>query len=232
MFEEELLRFFGGLDSASWIVDRIMKEIANNNLFKGGVFVVLLAYFYYSNPSESSAAGRKLFLFALGTVPMIVFVRLLSEVLPFRLRPIHQPGVADWFAAGYQGGMLDEMSAFPSDHAAMFTFLAIGFFAVSRRVGLGMILYDIFFIMLPRIFLGYHHATDLLAGAAIGVACGLPLLLCRRTDRISDRIDAFGTKHPGVFHAGFILLLCMVFSLFQDLRAAASAVLRLLSRFP
>jgi undecaprenyl-diphosphatase len=48
--------------------------------------------------------------------------------------------------------------------------VATGIFLVWRGVGLLALLYTAIFICLPRAYLGFHYPTDLLAGAAIGIA--------------------------------------------------------------
>lgn len=48
--------------------------------------------------------------------------------------------------------------------------ISAGIFLMSRRVGVLALLYTIVFICVPRAYLGFHYPTDLLAGAAIGVA--------------------------------------------------------------
>jgi hypothetical protein len=59
-------------------------------------------------------------------------------------------------------------SSFPSDHAVLLFFLAAGLWMVSRRLGALAIGYA-FLISLPRIYLGIHYPTDILAGALLGV---------------------------------------------------------------
>jgi len=61
------------------------------------------------------------------------------------------------------------LSSFPSDHAALFFALAVAIFFASRRAGWFAFFYSLVLICLPRVYLGEHYPTDVMAGAAIGM---------------------------------------------------------------
>ena len=75
-----------------------------------------------------------------------------------------------------------DWSAFPSDHAVMYSALAVGLCFVSLRLGLFATVYVVCAICFPRAYLGYHYPTDLLVGAVIGALCayGFNLPAARR----------------------------------------------------
>jgi membrane-associated phospholipid phosphatase len=54
--------------------------------------------------------------------------------------------------------------------AMLWMSVATGIFIVWHGVGALALLYTAIFICIPRAYLGYHYPTDLLAGAAIGIA--------------------------------------------------------------
>ena len=98
-------------------------------------------------------------------------VRLLAQVLPFRVRPIYNPDLHLHFpSAGLRAATLQAWSSFPSDHAMLWMAIATGIFIIARRVGVFALLYAVVFICVPRAYLGFHYPTDLIAGAAIGIA--------------------------------------------------------------
>jgi hypothetical protein len=51
----------------------------------------------------------------------------------------------------------------------LFFTLALGIYFASRRAGWFCFIYSLLFICLPRVYLGEHYPTDIVAGAAIGM---------------------------------------------------------------
>ena len=61
--------------------------------------------------------------------------------------------------------------SFPSGHAAFFFALAVVVYAINRRWGITYFVLTVL-VVLSRVASGVHWPTDILAGAAIGLACG------------------------------------------------------------
>jgi undecaprenyl-diphosphatase len=85
-----------------------------------------------------------------------------------RVRPCHAlpPGTFRWLAPAANVGSL------PSLHAANFFAMATVAAAADRRLGLAAFVVAAG-VALSRVYVGVHWPTDVLAGAAWGVACGL-----------------------------------------------------------
>lgn len=113
------------------------------------------------------------------------------------------------------------MGSFPSDNAVLFFTLAAGLFFASRRVGVILFLYAAFVVCLPRMYLGVHWPTDILAGAALGVGLGWLGARERVRRAISRPVLAWLDREPGWFCAGLFLLTYQVASLFSDSRDVA-----------
>jgi membrane-associated phospholipid phosphatase len=47
--------------------------------------------------------------------------------------------------------------------------LSTGFLFTSKHLGLLAMLYSFTVVSLPRVYLGYHYSTDIIAGALIGM---------------------------------------------------------------
>lgn len=155
----------------------------------------------------------------------LVIGRLLAHYLPFRIRPIHDPSLHLHFPEStYTEPTLRFWSSFPSDHAMMWGAIATGIFVVYRAVGVLAMLYTVCFILLPRVYLGLHYPSDVLAGLAIGIA--LTWLLTREAFRV--RIAAPVLRCIDRFPAPaytFAFILCFeMITQFDDLRVAAEAV--------
>jgi membrane-associated phospholipid phosphatase len=66
--------------------------------------------------------------------------------------------------------------SFPSDHATGAFAIAVAVLLISWRVGLGFLLFAAA-IAVSRVIVGVHYPSDVLAGAAIGSACAIVVVL-------------------------------------------------------
>jgi undecaprenyl-diphosphatase len=150
---------------------RALGFVADAELLKGALVMAILCGLWVRGREPGDPHGirsRVVMTVAAGFAALCVS-RLLAAALPFRPRPFEITG-GDATVA-YRA--LESWSAFPSDHAALFFALATGIAVLSRRLGALAVLHAIVVITLPRLYLGLHHPTDLLAGAAIGALCAL-----------------------------------------------------------
>jgi undecaprenyl-diphosphatase len=105
----------------------------------------------------------------LSCIVVIIVARCLANLLPFRERPLQTTGLGFRLPHTIDVNTLIHWSSFPSDHAAMFYASATGLLFVERRMGVLALAYVSLVICLPRIYLGLHYPTDIMAGAMIGV---------------------------------------------------------------
>lgn len=113
-------------------------------------------------------------------------------------------------------------SSFPSDHAALFFALATGVWWVWRKGGTALFLYVAAIICLPRIYLGIHYPTDILAGAVLGLGSAAFLSNKVIRARVGEPILSWGERHPVPFYFVLALLLFQIATLFWDIRVALS----------
>jgi undecaprenyl-diphosphatase len=142
---------------------------------------------------------------------------VLGKVLPFRLRPIDNAALGFVRPAGQQP-IQNWPSAFPSDHAVLFFGLAIGGWFISRRLGAAALAFALLFIGIPRIYTGYHHPTDILAGAGLGIAGGVlanQASVRRWVTAIPMRID---DRYPGLAGSVLFFILIQVATVFWEPR--------------
>lgn len=153
------------------LMNHAIRVIAGLYTFKGFILVPLLWWIWFQ-PSQRREWQREMVIATIVSgLLSLATGRLLAHYLPFRVRPIYNPDLHLHFpSAVLREAVLRTWSSFPSDHAMLWMSVATGIFLVWRGVGLLALLYTAVFICLPRAYLGFHYPTDLLAGAAIGMA--------------------------------------------------------------
>jgi undecaprenyl-diphosphatase len=191
----------------------------------------LLALFWWAwfSPRLERARTRRAILAALaGCLAALALTQILAHALPFRPRPIHDPAPGFTLPYGAELIRMEHLSSFPSDHAGMFCALATGLFFVTRSLGLAAGIYVVFFILLPRAYLGLHYPTDLLAGAAIGVFAGLLCQIRGIRDRIAIPFLSWEERWPGPFYAALFLFMYQLATMFDDTRRVLAAIRHLI----
>jgi len=207
---------FAGRDIS---LDTLIYDIADSPLLKGGVFLAAYWWLWFEVDRNGVHTQRRDVVVALlgGTVAAIAS-RVLQLSLPFHLRPLHTPGLGMHMPLSVDTVTLNDFSSFPSDHAVLFFALCVPLWKRSRWLGVAAFLWTALVICLPRLYLGYHWTSDVIAGAAIGIA--LMLVLCRLIGAtgLPDKVLRFSATHPPVFYAIAWLLTLEVAVLFADLR--------------
>lgn len=200
------------------ILDVAVTELATSNLAKGIPLVAaLLGLWFARGPGRGRRREVVLATLAAGACAVILG-RVLAHALPFRHRPIHDPALALTPPFGPAGTALDGWSSFPSDHAMLFGALATGVLFASRRLGIAALAWAWVGIFLPRVFLGWHHPSDILAGAALGI--GLAALLCAAPCRslVARPLRVLHARRPALFYAAAFVAVVEVATLFGDVR--------------
>jgi undecaprenyl-diphosphatase len=148
-------------------------------------------------------------------------------MLPYRARPILNPNFNFTFELD-KFSYLNTWSSLPSDHAVLFFSLATGTYLISKKWGIISFAYVIIFISFPRIYLGFHYLTDIIAGAGIGILITC-IISCQKTIQLlSKKTLALSIKFPGVFYACFFILSYQIASMFEQTRAIASFLITLM----
>ncbi len=144
--------------------------------------------------------------------------RALALLLPYRLRPIHDDSLNFVIPYGITPGVLKGWSSFPSDHAVLFFALSTSLFFIYRKVGIFVTIYTIFFIALPRIYLGLHHPTDIIVGALIGIIITLIVNFYFVKSRITGLLVDWSYAKPDFFYPLFFLFTYQIAELFDSTR--------------
>jgi undecaprenyl-diphosphatase len=199
-----------------WL-DQTNVVVSNSDLVKGGVVLAIFWAMWFRH----TAARERLLAGLVGSLVALCIARVLSYVLPIRQRPLLEPSMH--FVPPF--GLSDQSnwtnwSSFPSDHAALFFAIVTGMWLAKRRAGIFALLYVIIAICLPRLYVGIHYPTDVIAGALIGI--GAVALLWQWRKRWSEPILRLLERHPGWGYALFFLLTFQIATLFWDVRVILS----------
>lgn len=198
-----------------------MSFICSNDFIKGGIVVSLLWFFWFQPDENITEKRKKIINVLVSCLLAIAFGRLLDRVLPFSQRPVFNPNLVSFFPNPSVARGLDFHSSMPSDHAVMFFALATGIFLISKRIGIITFIYISCFVLFPRIYLGYHYATDIIVGGLIGIL--IPLIYSRIniSNLISDKTLSFSLKYKGIFFLLFFWLSFQIGTMFDSSREIA-----------
>ena len=227
-FDVSVLMFFNQFAHRFWSVDAIVFFIAEHDLFKGGVFMALVWWLWFQRDQEASNQDRtrsSILSTLMMCIVAVCVARLFAHLLPFSQRPLYMPELH--FQTAYTiptNYYLETWSSFPSDHAAMFFTLATGLYCVARPVGIVAYVYAFVVAGFARVYLGFHWPSDIIVGAALGIAMGWVGMWPRVRHWLSRPGLKWLQAHPGSFYAALFLLTYQTAVLFGDLRAAAAWV--------
>jgi undecaprenyl-diphosphatase len=222
-FDASIITWLNGFAHRSSVLDRTVVLLATGMLAKG-TFVALFVWWPWYEGSERVRRNREVIsATVLACFATLAVGLLVQKLAPFRVRPLQNPDLH--FVAPFgQEPLTDWPSAFPSDHAMLFATLAMAAWFIRPRLGVAAQLFAAIFIGLPRVYLGLHHPTDLLAGAGLGMAMGalanrepIRAALARWPVRCFDR-------HPGLTSAVLFMLLVQIANVFWEARVVAGAL--------
>ncbi|MFD2915490.1 phosphatase PAP2 family protein [Psychroserpens luteus] len=221
--DDFIINILNNLDHSESLFTKIMFLIVDNSLVKGGVILAVLWYLWFNEKSKNSHSHEKIIITLYGSLIAVIVGRSLANLLPYRARPIlnpefnftHQIDEFSW---------LNVLSSFPSDHAILFFSIATGIFLISKKWGVFSYVYVLLIICFPRIHLGFHYPTDILAGAGIGIFIIWAISVLKIFRRLTKNTITLSIKYPGIFYTCFFLLSYQITTLFNESRALVSAM--------
>ncbi|SFQ68409.1 phosphatase PAP2 family protein [Hymenobacter arizonensis] len=219
--DRDILTGLNDIAIQSTAISEFYRFVADNNLLKAGLFMGGIWWLWFQRyPTQEIVIRNRQIIIGIlvGCLVGMCIARSLTHLLPHRVRPLHNTELA-LKPPLETPPIIDDSTSFPSDHATLFCALAAGFFFISRGLGLMAMLYAIFFICFPRAFLGYHHASDLLAGALIGIATAVLANLPALRERLYRPVLAWQRRYPGVFYVGLFLMTYQINDLFNSTRS-------------
>jgi membrane-associated phospholipid phosphatase len=220
-----LYKTLNGLCGWSPTLDRIA---SHGEMLKGDVFMGIVGVLWFWPDKEMPRRRRTILITILGLAISLVANRILSTLLPFRVRPIYSIG-ANVPLFPYHAD-LENWSSFPSDNATYLFAIATGLWLASREWGLFFGVFAIY-AALARVFFGMHYPSDIFAGALIGIVT--MLLVNRETVRklVAAPLLAFEARYPPYFYGLFFFVLAETSGLFVNVRGVAVAIVHIFTGY-
>lgn len=226
-FDTRLIALITGMGGHSPAFTHAVETITNMYVFKGLVLMALLWWVWFRHeradaPSSYAVRRREheiVVVAIAGGLIALAVGRLLAHYMPFRLRPIYEPALQALYPVSSIHELLPRTwSAFPSDHAMLWGAIATGIFLASRPVGFYAWLHTLLLIGLPRIYLGLHYPTDVVAGCVLGIGIACMLNARPIRTRLAAPVLAFAARYPGTFFAVAFVLSFELTTQFDEVR--------------
>jgi membrane-associated phospholipid phosphatase len=223
-FDAYVMQLMSRYSQTSLIANKFIIHFLDLNSVKLLPFIVGLWLLWFSTTSKFRPAVVEAFL---GMFAAVAICRLIQFFLPQRLRPLHSGNPDFVLPLGVDPHALEHWSSFPSDHAALFFAVSTTIWRVSRPLGAVCYAWSIFVGSIPRVYAGYHYASDIIAGAALGVFTAL--IVARPLEAaLMPWIADVEKRYTAVFYAMFFVLSYEYMTMFSELRSVGNAIKHLL----
>ena len=214
---------------ARWsLFDLLVKWVLDAHIIKFLPLVLVICWFWFDK-STRQPANRPVVLEAVLTGFGALFIaRILAVALPFRDRPVANPDLH--LAVPFDAG-LRTWSSFPSDHAVMAFALAASLSRLSPAIGIWACFHAAVFICFPRLYFGLHYASDVIAGASIGMALAFATARLRGREVVTDFLLDLERKYPALFYVIGFFALFEISEMFDSVRVVVANAFRVVEHF-
>jgi membrane-associated phospholipid phosphatase len=212
--------FFIGLMAkyarTSGIFDKFITQFLELHSVKTLPLITILWLLWFSKRSKLQWATIEALL---GMFGALVISRIIQDVSPERPRPLHSGNPDFVLPFGVESTNLENWSSFPSDHAALVFAFSTAVWCANRRLGAACYVWSVLVVCLPRMYAGYHYASDILGGAVVGVLATLAVAYSHTLrDRLMPRILTLEERYAPLFYATFFIISFQFADLFDDVR--------------
>ena len=199
--------------------DAVLYALSDNVLLQGFVPATALWYLWFrpAEPDLQRDVRERILAVLFAAMFLVLIARGLALMLPFRNRPMSDPSLPFQDVHPEWGGHLYGWSSFPSDHAVLFFALACGLLSISRAIGMLLLVHAFLIDSLPRVYLGYHYPTDILAGALLGSAGTLWLINTSIVQRRAHQTLMWSQQQLGLFYAALTLVTIELATMFESI---------------
>lgn len=217
-FDRGVIVFFNHAVRKSWVFDQAVAILSANHMLKGAVFMTIVWWAWFRKDPGHPHNREHIVATMFSCAVAMAVGRLLALTLPYRLRPLHDERLNLVLPYGVKLTDFDQLSSFPSDHAVLFFALATGLCFTSRRIGAFALAYAAVGIALPRLYLGFHYPSDILAGAMVGITIAFLGNRYLAQGKCVQAVVSLSQSAPHYFYPLFFLLTFQMAELFESSR--------------
>lgn len=144
-------------------LDALFHDFDTYFSFSGVILIALIWSCWFSKASVQIRA--RILVATLASLGAGIVSRFLQHHLRSHIRPYYDPAI-HFHAPAMPAMPFNTWNCFPSDHAAVFTGLAIAIYIARPRLGMFAAAW-LLVIECSRIYMGAHYPSDLVGGAAL-----------------------------------------------------------------
>jgi len=160
----ELAKFLGRYP----LLDLSVESAIRHNVLGGFWFAVAVFVFWMQGATPGQQKARhRIFTIMFGSVLAILLTILAGTVISW-LPPSRHPGLADLYPRYLKPNLNN--NSFPSQSTALYAAVTAGIYALNKGVGSILWVCVGVLVALPRIYVGGHYPSDILAGLILGLA--------------------------------------------------------------
>lgn len=227
-FDVAVSRFLNLLMGQTAWFDMLISHLIANEFLKGGVLVAIIWFLWFKQEPYQQQNRSRILLVLIASCCAAVISRVLPKLLPFRTRPFLNDSLHLTVVDDFPLHSFDRLSSLPSDHGALFFGLAFGIYWVNKKVGIWALAYVATIIALPRVIVGAHYLSDIVAGGLLGFAAIYCSAKSAWLNRYAEKVVALEPSNPSFFYMVFFLLSQQITMLFANLRAMVSFILKIM----
>lgn len=224
--DHAIIAYLGQFARRSPAFDRMIMHMLSNELAKGGIVIAAMWWVWFTPAAEQWQRRVAIVKALFAGIIAAGLSQVIQISLPGRLRPMNgAPAFVPPVGLGADAvEWMRGWSSFPSDHAALFFALAVGLYLADRRFGIFALAWSAIVICLPRIYLGFHYPSDIVAGAILGTVIAVAVSALRVPDKrqLRDIVEL----RPAPFYSLAFLTCFELGQLFQNARSFASQLIQ------